>query len=74
MLLPNDGLYLNTPRQPLDARLLQVCDLQGRVVFTCLYKPQISIALLRDGMYILKSVNKKGITHRLGHFIIKRKD
>ena len=74
VLLPNDGLYLNTPRQPLDARLLQICDLQGRVVFTCLYKPQISIALLRDGMYILKSVNKKGVTHRLGHFIIKRKD
>ena len=74
VLLPNDGLYLNVPHQPLDARLLQVCDLQGRVVYTCVNIPRISIALLRDGMYMLKSVNKKGVTHRLGHFIIKRKD
>lgn len=71
-LLPNDGLYLNIPQQPLDAHFLQVCDMQGRVVYVAPYLPRISLALLKDGMYVLRSINKKSVAHRLGHFIIKR--
>ncbi len=71
-LLSNDGQQLTIPRGPYDAQMLTVSDMQERVVYTCLYKPQISIAHLADGMYILKSVGKKNVTHRLGYFLIKR--
>jgi hypothetical protein len=33
---------------------------------------EIDISSLPDGVYILRSLNKKGITHRLGQFIIRR--
>ena len=71
-LLPNNGQYLSVPQQPVDAKLLQICDMQGRVVYTCLNKPQINIGHLAEGMYILRSLGKKDITHRLGYFIIRK--
>ena len=72
VLLPTDGKTLDVPRLPFDAKILQLCDMQGRVVSTTVNRPQINIRRLTDGMYMLKSVNKKGVTHRLGYFIIKR--
>ena len=71
-LLPTDGNTLAVPRQPLDAQLLTVSDMKGRVVYTCLNKPQIHIGHLPEGMYILKSLGKKKVTHRLGYFVIRR--
>jgi len=71
-LLSNDGQQLSVPRGPYDAQMLTVSDMQGRVVYTCLYKPQITIGHLANGMYMLKSVGKKNVTHRLGYFLIKR--
>ena len=71
-LLSNDGQQLSVPRGPYDAQMLTVSDMQGRVVYTCLYKPQINIGHLSNGMYMLKSVGKKNVTHRLGYFLIKR--
>ena len=74
-LLANDGFTLTIPKQPLDARQLNICDMKGRVVSSCQYKPQISIGHLADGMYFLQSQQgkkNKPITHRLGFFIIKR--
>jgi hypothetical protein len=70
--LPNNGQYLSVPQQPVDAKLLQICDMQGRVVYTCLNKPQINIGHLAEGMYILRSLGKKDIPHRLGCFIIRK--
>ena len=72
VLLPNDGKTLTVPRLPLDAQLLTISDMQGRVVYTCLNKPQINISHLPDGMYILKSLGKKNVTHRLGYFVIRK--
>ena len=71
-ILPHDGKTLAIPRQPLDAQLLTICDMQGRIIHTCLNKPQINISELPEGMYLLKSLGKKKVTHRLGYFIIRK--
>jgi hypothetical protein len=39
---------------------------------TCHYSRQVDIGMLPEGIYVLKSLNRKGVTHRLGYFIIKR--
>ena len=72
-LLPNDGKLLTVPQRTLfDADLLQVCDMKGRTVRTYTNRPQIYIGLLPEGMYQLRSLHRKGHTHRLGTFSIKR--
>ena len=73
-LLPNNGRLLNVPqRNRFDADLLMVCDLKGRTLQTFTNRQQINISRLPEGMYILKSLHKKGHRHRLGFFSIKRK-
>lgn len=73
-LLYNNGRLLNVPQRNLfDADLLVVCDMQGRTVKTFFNRPQINISLLPEGMYQLKTMHKKGHSHRLGFFSIKRK-
>ena len=73
-LLPNNGRLLAVPQRNLfDADLLLVCDLQGRTIKTFTNRPQLNIGQLPEGMYLLKSLNKKGYIHRLGYFSIKRK-
>ena len=70
-LLPNDGRSLTLPLT-VDADYLAVCTLQGTIIHTCSNKPTISISQLPEGIYELKSLHKKGVTHRLGYFIIRR--
>ena len=73
-LLPNNGKQLTIPQRNLfDADLLVVCDMQGRTVKTLFNRPQLNISLLPEGMYQLKTMHKKGHSHRLGFFSIKRK-
>ncbi|MBO6192150.1 MAG: family 10 glycosylhydrolase [Prevotella sp.] len=72
-LLPNDGKMLTVPlRNTFDADLLVVCDLKGRRVRNYINRPQINISQLPEGMYLLKSLDKKRRMHRLGIFSIKR--
>ena len=70
-LLPCDG---NTLRLQVtdDTPYLAVCTLQGIIVHTCKNQPNIDISALPEGIYELKSLSRKGVTHRLGFFIIKR--
>ena len=70
-MLPNDGRKLRIDI-PSDAKLLQIATLQGLAVKTCLNEPQINISTLPEGIYQLRTVQKKGITHRLGFFVIRR--
>ena len=70
-MLPNDGRKLKIDI-PSDAKLLQIATLQGLVVRTCLNEPQINISTLPEGIYQLRTVHKKGITHRLGFFVVRR--
>ena len=71
-LMPNNGRTLNVSQRD-DAEYLAVLTLQGNIVHTCANHPQIDIRNLPNGTYELRSLNHKGITHRLGFFIIKRK-
>ncbi len=70
-MLPNDGRKLKIDI-PSDAKLLQIATLQGLAVKTCLNEPQINISTLPEGIYQLRTVHKKGITHRLGFFVVRR--
>ena len=66
LLLPEKG---NT----LDAEYLAIETLQGQVVMTIPYRGrQASISRLSDGIYVMRSIGRKGINHRLGYFSIKR--
>ena len=69
--LPNDGRIL-TVSSKSDADFLAILTMQGRIVYSCRNQAQINIQRLKDGVYELRSLNKKGIMHRLGFFIIKR--
>ena len=72
-LLPNNGKMLTVPlRNTFDADLLAVCDLKGRKIRNYTNRQQINISQLPEGMYLLKSIDKKRRMHRLGIFSIKR--
>lgn len=74
--LHNDGQRLMLPAkgQVLDADYIAIETLQGGLIGTRPYKgSHVDISTLRDGFYVLKSLNGKGITHRLGLFAIRRK-
>jgi len=72
ILLANNGSMLNIPKHQFDASQLLVCNMQGRLVYSTSFSPRLYIGHLAEGMYMLKSCNKKNITHRLGYFTIKR--
>ena len=73
-LLANNGRTLTVPQRNLfDADLLVVTDMKGRTLQTYTNREQINISRLPEGMYQLRSLHKKGYTHRLGLFSIKRK-
>ena len=74
-LLPCNGSQLQLPEKPatLDADMLLVQTLQGRAVMTIPYKGTIAnVSRLPEGVYQLRSLNRRGITHRLGFFAIRR--
>lgn len=71
-----DGKWLSLPQKgpALDAVRINVETLQGQVVMSRPYRGErISIARLPEGVYVLRSVGRKGVTHRLGHFAVKRR-
>ena len=73
--LPNDGSKLTLPskRNVLDADVVAIETLQGGIVCTRPYTGKhIDITSVPEGVYILKSINSKGVAHRIGQFIIKR--
>jgi hypothetical protein len=71
-----NGTTITLPAKPstLDAPFVIVETLQGRPVTTFAYddKPK-DISALPEGIYQLRSLGKKGRTHRIGFFTIKRK-
>ena len=67
----NDA-QLRLPRPAtLDASYIVVEDLQGRQVGMFTWTPAIDLTTLPDGFYQLRSLGRKGRTHRLG-FLYKR--
>ena len=73
-LLPCDGrwLHLDFSKQGAAAEYVMMCTLQGTIVMTANYSGQINISPLPEGIYELKSLSRKGVTHRIGFFIVKR--
>ena len=70
-LLPNDGRKLRVDA-PSDAKALMITTLQGNTVKTCVNEPVIDISTLPEGIYQIKSVHKKHVSHRLGFFVVRR--
>lgn len=72
--LPVCGQWLALPAKPstLDASFVLVEDLGGRIVATLAYEgKKVYVGHLPDGTYTLRSLGRKGVTHRLG-MVMKR--
>ena len=74
-IVKTDGKWLDLPTKghSLDADYVVVETLQGQRLMTRPYKDtRLDIRRLPEGVYVLRSLNRKGITHRIGQFSIKR--
>lgn len=75
-LLWCDGQYLQIPskEETIDAGIVAIETMQGSIIATMPNTgAKISVSKIKDGFYLLRSINAKGVSHRLGFFIIKRK-
>ncbi len=73
--LPCDGQSLKLPVKDkgLDADMLFVETLQGNHVLQQPFHGEVlDVSSLPEGMFVLRSVNSKGVTHRLGFFVVRR--
>lgn len=73
-LIPNNGYLLTLPdtRNLPTAEYLAVYSMQGNIVVTRPFAPSINISDLPAGIYELRTLDKKGRTHRLGNFAVRR--
>lgn len=74
-LLTCDGHQLELPfkESVLDADMVVIETLQGKMIALKPYQGKsANVSDVKEGFYVLKSLNKKGKTHRLGFFMIKR--
>ena len=56
-----------------DANYIIIESITGTMVATRPWQGnKVSISRLPEGVYTVRSINKKHVTHRLGQFIIKR--
>ena len=74
-MLACDGTWLQLPAKPstLDADMVACETVEGTVVCTGPYAHRLNVARLAEGTYILRSLNRKGVSHRLGHFQVRRR-
>jgi len=74
-IIRSDGKTLTLPYKPsvLDADFIIIETLLGQRVDACLYNVKtLDVSPLPEGMYVLRSLSKKGRSHRIGFFSIKR--
>ena len=70
-----DGKLLRLPLKPstLDADYIIIETLQGKQLGFLPYTGEYAnISCLPDGIYIIRSLSKKGRSHRIGYFSVKR--
>ncbi|MBQ8464110.1 MAG: family 10 glycosylhydrolase [Prevotella sp.] len=67
-------IILPTKGQVLDADYVIVESMTGQQISVRPYTERLSVESLPDGMYCLRSLGKKGRTHRIGYFTVYRKD
>jgi hypothetical protein len=73
--LANDGKTMVLPEKGkvLDADVIAFVSMAGNVITTRPYRgKRADIRAIPDGIYTLRSVNKKGVTHRVGMVYIRR--
>ena len=73
-MLPCDNHTVTLPSKGsvLDAQFVTIENMYGRIVATRPYSGvSIDIKALPDGVYIVRSLGRKGVTHRLGWFLKK---
>ncbi|WP_285822041.1 glycoside hydrolase family 10 protein [Xylanibacter muris] len=74
--IENDGKCMVIPQKEnnLDAEYLTVETLQGTIIAIRSFNGGTSadISQIPDGIYVIRSLGKKGISHRLGFLAIKR--
>ena len=76
-LLKCDGKTLSLPEKGsvLDAAFVTIETLQGHIAATRPYNGTVAdVSSLPEGMYVLRSLGRKGVTHRLGYFVIRRRN
>lgn len=66
-------LSLRHKSNVLEANYIAVETLQGSIIATYPYNDEIDVSRLPEGVYNLRSLGRKGVTHRIGRFIIKRR-
>lgn len=76
-LLANDGRTLIMPptAKSVDADYAIIESLTGVMIASMPYSSDsMNISRIPDGMYYIKTVNRKGIIHKLGCFMIRRRN
>ena len=74
-VIVNDGKNMFLPQKPetLDADFIIIESITGQVVATIPYRgKQADISRIKDGVYMVKSLNRNNITHNIGRLIINR--
>ena len=73
-MLSCNGTWLQLPTQTseLDAEMVVCETLQGSVLLTGKNTTKLNVGHLPEGYYVLRSIGRKGISHRLGFFQIWR--
>nr|MBP7472709.1 family 10 glycosylhydrolase [Prevotella sp.] len=75
LLLQCNGKYLSMPEKSstTDASVVIICDLQERLITSKTYNKKIYVGDMKEGMYELRTLNSRNISHRLGFFQVKRR-
>lgn len=75
-LIRNDGNIVTLPPIPstLDIEYILIESATNNIIASRKYEKKLNINTIPDGMYVIRSLSKKGKTHRLGWMFIKRRE
>lgn len=73
-LMVNNGYLLTIPEDKIlpEAEHLAVFSMQGNIIITKPFARSVNISDIPNGVYELRTLNRKGDTHHIGFFLIKR--
>lgn len=73
-MLSCDGRYLQMPLlgQGSESDVVAIATLQGVAIATKPYSRRLNVKDIPEGMYTVRTLNRRGISHRIGTFIVKR--
>lgn len=74
-LTRSDGVIAALPQRPstLDADYVIIESATGTAIATKPYSASVNVSDIPDGMYILRSLSRKGKTHRIGWLFVRRR-